>query len=551
MLKNDGNGFGQPVLNQAPPYFGYNLCESDPLLLAMQGQTQDTETTRTDLLKLGAQFGAADALDLGRMANMHQPELKTHDAYGRRLDVVEFHPSYHALMRRSFAAGLHCASVDARAPHASNAYFDRARRYYMMSQVEQGHLCPVTMTNAAGVALEQNPDIAEVWHPLIRSRTYDQRFRSPSQKNGVSLGMGLTEKQGGTDLRQIVTTAQDAGDGTHVINGHKWFFSAPMSDAFLVLAATEAGPSCFLVPRVLDDDRVNGLNLVRLKNKLGNHSNASSEVEFHNAHGFLIGEDGAGIKAILTMVNPTRLDCALGSAGLMRGAVARAVHHARHRTAFGKALIDQPVMLRVLADMALDVAAASALSLRLARAFDSAHSDSVEQSYLRIITPVAKYWVCKTAMAVTGEAMECLGGNGYVEDHDMARFFREAPVNSIWEGSGNVMALDLMRAMTKESEGFMAVLDHLEHRLGKAGKVSVEVLQAAARTCIDDPGSARILTEQLALTAAAAALKDAAPAHVADAFMDSRMAGQWRSTYGMLDARHDARHIIDSLYLVA
>ncbi|MDD7910703.1 acyl-CoA dehydrogenase family protein [Pseudovibrio exalbescens] len=551
MPKTNSNGAGQPVLNQAPPYFGYNLCESDPLVFSSLGHAPDSDSVRTDLIKMGAQCGAADALDLGRMANVHKPELKTHDAYGRRLDIVEFHPSYHALMRRSFAAGLHCASVDALQPGAKNAHFNRARRYYMMSQVEMGHLCPITMTNAAGMALQHNPEIAEKWQSLIASRTYDQRFRAASQKNSVSLGMGLTEKQGGTDLRQIVTTAERVGEGEYLINGHKWFFSAPMSDAFLVLARTEAGPSCFLVPRVLEGGSVNGLNLIRLKNKMGNLSNASSEVEFEDAHGFLLGEEGQGIKTILSMVNPTRLDCALGSAGVMRGAVARAVHHTRHRQAFGKALFDQPVMNRVLADMALDVAAASALAFRLARAFDAAPENELERDYLRVITPVAKYWVCKTANVVTGEAMECLGGNGYVEEHDLARFYREAPVNSIWEGSGNVMALDLMRVMTKNSSGFLAVLDHLEGRLGQAGKVSVEVLQAAARTCIDDPGSARILTEQLALTAAAAALREAAPSFISDAFMDSRLAGQWRSSYGMLDARHDARSIVDWLYVVA
>lgn len=536
------------VINQAPPYCGYNLAESDPILLADIGAAGSNDSSRDELIKFGEQCGAADALDLGRLANVNEPVLKTHDPYGRRLDVVEFHPSYHALMRRSFDAGLHSASVEAADPANERAHYERARRYFIMSQVEGGHLCPVTMTNAAGMALRQAPELGQLWMERIASRKYDQRFRQASQKLGVSLGMGMTEKQGGSDLRQIITRAEKVSDETYVINGHKWFFSAPMCDAFLVLAKLDEGPSCFLVPRILESGEVNGLDFQRLKNKLGNKSNASSEVEFNNAVGFLVGEPGKGIKTILQMVTPTRVDCCLGSAALMRASLSRAVHHASHRSAFGARLIEKPLMQRVLADMSLDMAASEALALKLAHCMDKEGSDPAAADFLRIITPAAKYWICKSAEAVTAEAMECLGGNGYVEDHDMARLYREAPVNSIWEGSGNIMALDLLRAMHRTPDSFMNVLSMLEADLGPAGKVSVEVLQAAARTCLEDEGGARLLTEQLAITAAAAALKEVAPAAIANAFIETRMAGQWRSSYGMMDARYNAPGILEWLY---
>ncbi|KZK81094.1 putative acyl-CoA dehydrogenase AidB [Pseudovibrio sp. Ad13] len=536
------------VINQAPPYCGYNLAESDPILLADLGGTGSNDSAREELIKFGEQCGAADALDLGRLANVNEPVLKTHDPYGRRLDVVEFHPSYHALMRRSFEAGLHSASVESMEPGGERAFYNRARKYFVMSQVEGGHLCPVTMTNASAMALTQAPELAKVWNERILSRKYDQRFRPASQKMGASLGMGMTEKQGGSDLRQIITRAEKVSDDTYVINGHKWFFSAPMCDAFLVLAKLEEGPTCFLVPRILESGEVNGLDFQRLKNKLGNKSNASSEVEFNNAVGFLVGEVGKGIKTILKMVTPTRVDCCIGSSALMRAAISRAVHHTSNRSAFGARLIEKPLMQRVLADMSLDMAASEALALKLSHCMDLEGEDSQAADFLRIITPAAKYWICKSAENVAAEAMECLGGNGYVEDHDMARIYREAPVNSIWEGSGNIMALDLLRAMHRTPDSFMNVLGMLEADLGPAGKVSVEVLQAAARTCLEDEGGARLLTEQLAITAAAAALKEVAPPAIANAFIETRMAGQWRSSYGMLDARYDAKGILEWLY---
>jgi putative acyl-CoA dehydrogenase len=367
-------------------------------------------------------------------------------------------------------------------------------------------------------------------------------------KEGLTLGMGMTEKQGGTDVRANSSRAERAGNGTHRLTGHKWFMSAPMCDAFLMLAQATEGLTCFLVPRILPDGRANGLRFQRLKDKLGNRSNASSEVEFDGVHAELVGEPGQGVKTIMDMVTLTRLDCALASAGIMRASVAEAVHHARHRSAFGNRLIDQPVMLRVLADLAIDSAAATALAFRLARSFDEAADGREHAAFARAMTPVVKYWVCKLAPPLIYEAMECMGGNGYVEDLPIARHYREAPVNAIWEGSGNVMALDVLRVLKRAPGLFDEVMEGLRRDLGPAGRGTVGVLRAAIDVSMSDEGSARILTEQLALAAAAAELKRLGAGRIADAFIETRLAGQWRSTYGMLPARHDARAIVDTLY---
>ena len=535
------------VTNQPAPYAGYNLMDGDPLLNAALGSALDEEAEQ-ELSAHGRYWGAQEAQDFARLANQQVPVFHSHDAYGHRLDTVDFHPAYHALMRRSAEAGLHMAVVDDSAGTGGRRHVLRGARFYITAQTEIGHLCPITMTNAAGAVLVHEPEVAKVWVPRIRSKRYDHRFRPAAEKAGVTLGMGLTEKQGGTDLRQITTYAERDGDGTYRITGHKWFLSAPMSDAFVVLARTGEGPTCFLMPRFRPDGSVNAIRIQRLKNKLGNRSNASSEVEFEGAFAERIGDEGRGIRVILDMVTPTRLDCALGSAGLMRAALSRAVHHVRRRHAFGKALYDQPLMLRLIGDMSLDVAAATALSIRLARALDGAADSEAEAAYLRLMTPAVKYWVCKQAPALVYEAMECLGGNGYTEGFDLARIYREAPVNAIWEGSGNVMALDVVRALERQPEALDLVLDELQNALGPTGPVSIKVLKAAAKACVDDPGSSRILTEQLALTAAAAALRAIAPAVLSDAFIESRLAGQWRSTYGMLDGRFDLEGLVDWLY---
>jgi putative acyl-CoA dehydrogenase len=404
------------------------------------------------------------------------------------------------------------------------------------------------MTSASLAALMASPQLFREWAPRVTTRKYDQSQKPPIEKTGLTLGMGMTEKQGGTDVRANTTKAERAGSGFYRLTGHKWFMSAPMSDAFLVLAQVGEGLSCFLVPRILGDGTGNGFRFQRLKDKLGNRSNASSEVEFVNAIGQMVGDPGAGVKTIMDMVTLTRLDCAVASSGLMRAGLAEAVHHTRHREVFGRKLVDQPLMQRVLADMALDVAGASALSFRLARSFDEAASSQREASFARAMTPVVKYWVCKIAPALLYEAMECLGGNGYVEEMPLARYYREAPVNAIWEGSGNVMALDVLRVLGRAPGLFDEVLAGIEQDLGAGGPGTVAVLRAAMQVASSDEGSARILTEQLALSAAAAELKRMGAGRIADAFIESRLAGQWRTTYGMVDARHDARLIVDTLY---
>jgi putative acyl-CoA dehydrogenase len=424
----------------------------------------------------------------------------------------------------------------------------RAARFYMTAGLESGHLCPVTMTSASLAALMASTKLFREWAPRVTTRKYDQTQKPPVEKAGLTLGMGMTEKQGGTDVRANITKAERVGNGFYRITGHKWFFSAPMSDAFLVLAQAPEGLSCFLVPRLLGDGSGNGFRLQRLKDKLGNRSNASSEVEFVNAIGEMVGEPGAGVKTIMDMVTLTRLDCALGSAGIMRASMAEAVHHTRHRSVFGKPLIEQPLMQRVLADAALDAAAATALAFRLARSFDDAATNRGEAAFARVMTPVIKYWVCKICPSVVYEAMECLGGNGYVEEAPLARQFRESPLNAIWEGSGNVMALDVLRVLGRGASLFDEVLAGIEQDLGPTARGTIDVLRAAVQVAASDEGSARILTEQLALAAAAAELRRLGAGRIADAFIETRLGGQWRATYGMLDSRHDARLIVDTLY---
>ncbi|MDN2564738.1 acyl-CoA dehydrogenase family protein [Aquibium sp. A9E412] len=534
------------VINQPPPMTGTNAWRGDPLLVQLAEDFADP--VRRDLDALGRFVRTPEAVDLARLANAETPVLRTHDRYGRRADLVEFHPAYHALMRRSVALGLHASVWEESNAEKGRRHQIRAARFYMMAQLECGHLCPITMTSASLAALMASPELYRRWSPLVTTRKYDHSHRPAGDKTGVTLGMGMTEKQGGTDLRANTTRAEPASDGRYRITGHKWFMSAPMCDAFLVLAQAPEGLSCFLVPRIAEDGTGNGLHFQRLKDKLGNRSNASSEVEFVAAEADMVGRPGEGVKTIMDMVTLTRLDCAVASSGIMRTALAEAVHHTRHRQVFGKPLVDQPVMTRVLADMALDVAAATALSFRLARAFDEAADSRAEASFARALTPAVKYWVCKITPALTYEAMECLGGNGYVEEAPMARHYREAPLNAIWEGSGNVMALDVLRVLNRAPGLFEEVLDGIGRDLGEVGQGTMEVLRAAMRVCQSDEGSARILTEQLALAAAAAELRRLGAGRIADAFVETRLAGQWRATYGMLDARFDAGAIVDMLY---
>jgi putative acyl-CoA dehydrogenase len=535
------------VTNQPPPLTGTNAWRGDPLLIQLAEQFSDP--VRKDLDGLGRFVLTQEAQDLARLANTETPRLRTHDRQGRRIDLVEFHPAYHALMRRSVANGLHSSIWENGDTEIGRRHQVRAARFYLTAQLEVGHLCPITMTSASLAALMGSPKTFREWAPRVTTRKYDQAQKPPVEKTGLTLGMGMTEKQGGTDVRANVTRAERAGStGFFRLTGHKWFMSAPMSDAFLVLAQATEGLSCFLVPRILGDGTGNGFRFQRLKDKLGNRSNASSEVEFENAIGEMVGEPGAGVRTIMDMVTLTRLDCAVASSALMRAGLAEAVHHCRHRQTFGKRLIDQPLMQRVLADMALDVAAATALSFRLARSFDEAAGDRGEAAFARAMTPVVKYWVCKIAPALLYEAMECLGGNGYVEEAPLARYYREAPVNAIWEGSGNVMALDVLRVLDRAPGLFDDVMAGIDRDLGASGHGTVGVLKAAMQVASSDEGSARILTEQLALAAAAAELRRLGAGRIADAFVETRLAGQWRTTYGLLDSRHDARLIIDTLY---
>jgi len=537
----------EEVANQSPPLTGGNAWRGDPLLIQLAERF--SEPVRKELDGLGRFVLTQEAQELARLANIETPKLKTFDRQGRRIDQVEYHPAYHALMRRSVAAGLHSSVWENGEAETGRRHQVRAARFYLTAELETGHLCPITMTSASLAALMANPKLFREWAPRVTTRKYDHSQKPPVEKAGLTLGMGMTEKQGGTDVRANVTKAERAGSsGFYRLSGHKWFMSAPMSDAFLVLAQASEGLSCFMVPRVLGDGSGNGFRFQRLKDKLGNRSNASSEVEFENAIGEMVGEPGAGVRTIMDMVTLTRLDCAVASSAIMRAALAEAVHHTRHRKVFGVNLLDQPLMQRVLADMALDVAAATALSFRLARSFDEAASDRGEAAFARAMTPVVKYWVCKIAPALVYEAMECLGGNGYVEEAPLARYYREAPVNAIWEGSGNVMALDVLRVLSRAPALFEEVLVGIDRDLGAGGRGTIGVLKAAMQVAASDEGSARLLTEQLALAAAAAELRRLGAGRIADAFVETRLGGQWRTTYGMLDSRHDARMILDTLY---
>ncbi|HTZ01040.1 MAG TPA: isovaleryl-CoA dehydrogenase [Xanthobacteraceae bacterium] len=508
------------VFNQSPPYENVDLFLSDVALqeaVKVNGAVAEVPA----LAAFGRQWGTAEMFALARRANENPPKLHAFDAKGFRSDRVEFHPAYHQFMRESIAAALHASTWTGQGRRApAPAEVTRAARFYMAAQVETGHLCPITMTRAALAALAAAPALAAKVVPKALSRNYDPLFRPWRDKSGMTLGMGMTEKQGGTDVRANTTVATPDGDA-YTVTGHKWFLSAPMCDAFLVLAQAPGGLTCFLLPRFRDDGAVNGLRLQRLKDKLGNRSNASSEVEFADAFAWRVGEEGAGIRTILQMVQLTRLDCAVASAGLMRMALAQAVHHCRHRRVFGKALCDQPMMRAVLADMALDVEAAVALAFRLARALDRAEEDPAEAAYARIMTPATKYWICKLAPGFVFEAMECLGGNGYVEDSPLPRLYREAPVNAIWEGSGNVMGLDVLRALKQDGDA-----ERLFSLLQTTPAFDAAGLDVA------DEASARTTMGKLALAASFAALNESAPTAVSETFRKTRLESRHGALYG-------------------
>ena len=532
------------VTNQPPPYEDVDLFSSDvPLAEAVKANGGGADAKA--LANFGRRWGTAAMFAQARVANDDPPRLI---AANGRLDVVEFNPAYHAFMAESVSAGLHSMTWKADGSRAAPpSEVERAARYYMVAQVENGHMCPITMTRAAVAALAADPKLLAMLMPKIGSRAYDPSFKPWSEKSGMTLGMGMTEKQGGTDVRANTTRAEPAGEG-YRITGHKWFMSAPMCDAFLVLAQAQgesrfAGLTCFFMPRFDPDGRVNGLNFQKLKDKLGNRSNASSEVEFENAFALRVGEEGKGIRTIVEMVQLTRLDCAISSAGMMRMALAQALHHARHRTVFQKKLADQPMMGSVLADMALEVEGALALVMRLARAFDRAANDPAEAAYARLFTSVIKYWVCKRAPPFVYEAMECLGGNGYVEDSRLPRLYREAPVNAIWEGSGNVMCLDVLRVLARDGEVARAAIAQLVRDAdGLPGIAETAISIRDLLTGAQAENHARLAVEKLAHLAAVAALRNSAPPVAVEAYARTRLAGPRGATFGaaLIDSRETA-----------
>src|SRR5882762_6869881 len=533
------------VLNQSPPFEDVDLFTLDqPLSEAVAAN--GGASAQQELSEFGQHWGSAAMAARGRVANENTPKLRTFDARGNRRDEIEFHPAYHELMAHSVHAGIHNSTwgPDGKAAGAPSEVV-RAAKFYIAAQVETGHLCPITMTRAAVAALASQPDVLAKTMPVIATRSYVPSFAPWWTKRGMTIGMGMTEKQGGTDVRANITRAVRDGEA-YRITGHKWFMSAPMCDAFLVLAQADAGLSCFFMPRFAPDGSVNAIQFQRLKDKLGNRSNASSEVEFVNAYATRVGDEGKGIRTIIQMVQLTRQDCAIASAGLMRSGLAHALHHARHRSVFQKHLADQPLMQAVLADMALHVDASIALVMRLCRSFDQAPHDPKQAAFMRLLTPAIKYWVCKSAPGFLYEAMECLGGNGYVEEGILARHYRESPVNAIWEGSGNVMCLDVLRALSREVEAASAVLQQLAGEtsgLSGAGDVVTFIAKAFRRP--DGERVARLAVEKLALLAAAAALNRVSPHH-AELFAATRLAGNHASMYGAVDlANDDISHLLE------
>ncbi|MEU3933423.1 acyl-CoA dehydrogenase family protein [Streptomyces sp. NPDC029044] len=536
-------GSTHTVTNQVPPLVGYDVFSADRALSDAVARHLDPdlrEEVLGELSALGRTSGSAQVQDWGRLANENPPRLLTHDRYGNRADEVEFHPSWHRLLGKGVSAGL-TAAWDRPAGHLR-----RAAAFVVWTQVEAGNGCPLSMTHAAVPALRTDPELAAEWEPRLTSMVYDQELRPAHLKAGALFGMGMTEKQGGSDVRANRTSARPlAEDGTYELTGHKWFCSAPMSDGFLVLAQAPGGLTCFLVPRVLRDGTRNVFRIQRLKDKLGNRSNASAEVEFDGTWARRVGEEGRGVRTIIEMVAATRLDCVLGSAGLMRQAVAQAVHHCTYREAFGGRLVDKPLMRNVLADLALESEAATALALRLAAAWDDGGEQ--ERALLRIAVPAAKYWVTKRCPPVAVEAAECLGGNGYVEESPMPRLVRESPLNSIWEGAGNVQALDVLRALQREPGALDAYLREVgqargaDHRLDAAIKDLLTELADLEGV----EGRARRLAERLALVLQGSLLVRFAPPQVADAFCAGRLGGDGGAAFGTLPHTLDLASVVE------
>ncbi|MBA3784990.1 MAG: isovaleryl-CoA dehydrogenase [Acidobacteria bacterium] len=541
MTKAAEFAFGKS-LNQPPILENYNLFASDVALceaVESNGGAWNDENAKA----FGEILGKAETLELGNSANKNPPILKTHDRFGNRLDTVEYHPSYHELMRIGIENQTH--SLSWTSEHAG-AYVARNALAFLKQQVDEGTSCPLTMTFAVVPSLKIQPEIADEWLPRILSNEYDPRFIPASEKRGATFGMAMTEPQGGSDVRANLTRARKIGSGEYEITGRKWFCSAPMCDAFLVLAQTERGISCFLLPRFKPDSARNAFHISRLKDKLGNKSNASSEVEFHAAYAQIIGEEGRGVANIMEMVRHTRLDCAVGSAATLRRAVAESLHHCAYRSAFGKLLIKQPLMQNVLADLCLESEAATALAFRLARGFDESANDEQAKLFTRIATAIGKFWICKRAVAAASEAMEVLGGNGYVEESVLPRLYRDVPVNSIWEGSGNVQCLDVLRSMQKEPQSVEALLNEIKSASG-ANKNFDNFICGIEKELLnvnDLEFRARRVVERLALALQASVLLKNAPNFVGDAFCNSRLTENYLS-FGTLPVGTDFEKIIN------
>ncbi|AXE89468.1 acyl-CoA dehydrogenase family protein [Streptomyces sp. Go-475] len=542
-------GSTHSVTNQVPPLVGYDVFSADRALAAAVERHLEPDLRPEvlgELSALGRTSGSAQVQEWGAQANDNPPRLRTHDRYGHRLDEVEFHPAWHRLLGKGVSAGL-TAAWGRPAGHLR-----RAAAFVVWTQVEAGNGCPLSMTHAAVPALRADPDLAAEWEPRLTSMVYDRELRPAHLKAGALFGMGMTEKQGGSDVRANTTAARPLAEaGAYELTGHKWFCSAPMSDGFLVLAQAPGGLTCFLVPRVLPDGTRNVFLIQRLKDKLGNRSNASAEVEFDGTWARRVGEEGRGVRTIIEMVAATRLDCVLGSAGLMRQAVAQAVHHCAHREAFGGKLVDKPLMRNVLADLALESEAATTLALRLAAAYDDGGEQ--ERALLRIAVPAAKYWVTKRCPAVAVEAAECLGGNGYVEESGMPRLVRESPLNSIWEGAGNVQALDVLRALQREPGALDAYLREVgqargaDHRLD--GAIKNLLTELADLEGVE--GRARRLAERLALVLQGSLLVRFAPPQVADAFCAARLGGDGGAAFGTLPHTLDLASVVERARPVA
>jgi len=525
------------VSNQSEPLEDFNVFDSDQALVeavSREGGDFALDTIRS----VGALAGRRETIELGRLANENPPKLRTHDRFGNRIDEVEFHPAWHELLSMQVSSGLH--ALPWREPEPG-AHVARAAAFMCLSQAEAGTGCPISMTYSAIPALRLQPAIADIWEPRFESLAYDQRTVPAEQKAGALCGMAMTEKQGGSDVRANTTVAAPTGGGgpggDYELTGHKWFCSAPMCDAFLVLAQAEDGISCFLLPRFTPDGERNGFHIQRLKDKLGNRSNASSEIELRGAWAQLIGEEGRGVATIIEMVNHTRLDCTTGSTSGIRAGVAQAIWHTQHRSAFGRRLVEQPLMTNVLADLAIESEAATVSAIWLARQFDEAHAGDPRAALVRrLATPVLKYWVCKRAPSHAVECLECFGGNGFVEESGMPRLFRESPLSSIWEGSGNVQALDVLRAMVKEPAAVEAFLAEVEAASGVEPRLdrAVDSLRAELSNAEDAELRARRVVERMALTLQASLLVRFGDPAVADAFCATRLDGDWGHAFGTL-----------------